>query len=397
MAMVEIDERIRGGLAARVAACTVAVALAAGCGGGGSGKPSAQPVSKPPPAASTQTVDPGSATSTPNVPGGVVPVYPPGTKLPAYAGTELGTYISTMQSADSHGLKVWAESDLVKQWLAGPDAFNVTIQKLAAEAKAVPNLAGFKIADELGQSANSTTTPQQALEFLKAARAALNANAPGKLIMIDLIGYDLGCLPDQPSSTGRQTCLGNNTAKDSRLSLETIDAIVNSGYIDEMNVTTNMLSEDQYQKQFGVSQAAAQKSAFAEIARRGWAKKIFVNSRKALSWPTSPAVTTPDQAAAMAPNFIDVPLASGVQGVDIWSWSQKWTGSGPNAGSIVQLMSPGYTTNALWTALVQRHKQGDTLYVHYTPTYKTPGGSVDQDMAAMATAFSAVFVAAGTK
>lgn len=86
--------------------------------------------------------------------------------LPAYTGGELSKYTDTMKSAATHRMQVWAETDLVGPCLQGPAAFDAAVEQVAAEAKAVPQITGFKIADELEQSAKSTSTPRQALAFL---------------------------------------------------------------------------------------------------------------------------------------------------------------------------------------------------------------------------------------
>jgi hypothetical protein len=373
-------------LGASVAVCGVAAALTAGCGGGGgksSPKADLTPAVRP-----TQSLATGDTTGTPTIPGGVAPVYPAGQVLPAYSGGDLAKYTDSMKAAADKGMQVWIETDLVAPWLSGPDAFNAAVQQLAYEAKTVPQVVGFKIADELGQSQKSTTTPADALKFLHDARAALHANAPGKLIAIDLIGYDLGCVPN---STGKahDACVEKNAGLDARLSLDTIDKIVASGYLDMIDVTTYMLDPATYQADFKVTRTQAQQAAFDEVKRRGWEKEITVNTRKALSWPTKAPIMDPNGAAAMVPDFIDTPIQAGAAGVDVWSWSQKWGQS----GAVVHLMSPNYTTNALWDALVQRHAQGDKLYVHYTPSYSE--GTLAQDVDHMSQAFTAVFVAAG--
>jgi hypothetical protein len=379
-------------LAARVAACGVALALVAGCGGGSSTPkvtPSGTAAGSSGGASGggpTQTPVPGDTTGTPGLPGGVTPVYPAGQKLPAYTGKDLPKWTAPMKAANDKGLQVWIESDLVKAWLQGPDAFNAAVQKLAAEAQ-TPGVVGFKIADELGQPGQTTTTsPADALRFLKEARAALHANAPGKLILIDVIGFDLGCVPGSASSW-HQKCLDQNSAADASLSLDTISQIVDSGYIDELDVTTNMGDPTKYQKNFGVTRTQAQQMAFAEIVNRGWSKKIVVNTRKAFSFPTA---TIPDAttAAGLVGDFIDVPIAAGAKAVDTWAFSQAYN------GQIVNQMSPNYQSNALWDAFKNEKAKGVNLFTHYTPSH--PMGPVDQDMAAIATAFTGVFCAAGT-
>lgn len=383
-----ISRTQRRDLGVRVAACGAMVALAAGCGGGGGGKSSPKPDVTTTAPRPTQSLATGDSTGTPLIPGGVTPVYPAGQVLPAYNGGDISKYTDSMKAAADKGMQVWIETDLVQPWLKGPDAFDAAVEQLAFEAKTVPQVVGFKIADELGQSQKSTATPADALKFLHDARAALHANAPGKLVAIDLIGYDLGCVPN---STGKahDACIEKNAGLDARLSLDTIDKIVASGYIDMLDVTTYMLDPATYQADFNVTRTQAQQAAFEEVKHRGWEKEITVNTRKALSWPTKAPIMDPDGAAAMVPDFIDTPIQAGAAGVDVWSWSQKWGQS----GAVVHLMSPNYTSNALWDALVQRHDKGDKLYVHYTPSYSE--GTLAQDMDHMSKAFTAVFVAAG--
>ncbi|NUR59952.1 MAG: hypothetical protein HOV87_14965 [Catenulispora sp.] len=344
-----------------------------------------------PTAAGTAATAPtaSDAKGTPALPGGVPPDYPAwATPISPYTKS-LDKWTAPMKAADAAGLKVWIETDLVKAWKTGPDRFATTIGQLAAEAAADPGVVGFKIADELGQNPQtSTASPEEALRFLHDARAALHAAAPGKLILIDVIGYDLGCVPGS-TAAGRAKCLSDNAGNDARLDLGTIDRIVDSGYVDELDITTDMLRPEQYQKNFKVTRAQAQQAAFAEVQRRGWDKKVIVNTRKALSWNTD---TIPDvaTAAALVPDFIDVPTAAGAKAVDTWSFSQVYG----KTGRPVYQMSPGYETNALWDALKAEKARGVQLFTHYTPSSSL--GSVGQDIAAISQAFTGVFCAAGT-
>jgi hypothetical protein len=50
--------------------------------------------------------------------------------------------------------------------------------------------------------------------------------------------------------------------------------------------------------------------------------------------------------------------------------------------------------NALWQALLARRARGVDLLTHFTPSQLQRG--LDADLAAIATVFSGVFVAAGT-
>jgi len=391
-------------------ACGLALALVTGCNGGSKGASSSSgggsagttgstgsttapgstttaPGSGP--ASPSQGSTTGQTTGTPALAGGTVPVYPAGQVLPAFTGN-LDKYTAPMKAADAKGLQVWIEADLVKAWLAGPDQFDSAIEKVTAEAKAAPNVTGFKIADELGKQASHAITSQdQAMQFLHDARAALHANDPGKLVLIDIIGSALGCVPGNPSPR-TATCVSGDDAREPVTHLDFLDQIAKSGYVDAMDVTTNLLQPSDYASGWHVSRTAAEQAAMAEMKRRGWDKEIILSTRKALSWPTAGNIETPDAAASMVPDFIDVPLSDGLAAVDVWSWSQVWGKS----GATVHLMSAGYTTNSLWNALVQRHNTGDKLYVHYTPSHSE--GTLSQDMDYIAKAFTGVFCAAGT-
>jgi len=395
--------KTRRGFAARVGACGAIVALAAGCGGSGkSPKPTAGSSSSPSggttAGSSGSALSPGDTTGTPALPGGVTPVYPAWTTpVPVYSpkntAKDLDSWVAPMKAADAAGMQVWIETDLVTPWLAGGPSgpkFIQAISKVTAEAKAVPNIVGVKIADELGKhDSHKINNPDQAMQFLHDVRAALHADDPGKLVMIDIIGTNLGCMPNS-TSAATQKCEADDDAYEEVTHLDFIDRVAKSGLVDVMNVTTNMLTQDQYQKGWGKSRGDAEKAAIDEIKHRGWDKQVILNTRKALSWPTPGNIESADQAASMVPDFVDVPIAAGLNAVDVWSWSTIWGKS----SLPVHLMSPNYTTNALWTALLDRHKRGDKLYVHYTPTHSE--GSLDGDMSHIAQAFTGVFCAAGT-
>lgn len=382
MGMSSLVSRPRRKFAARVVACGVAGILAAGCGGHGSG-PTPRAVGGP----SATTSAAGSS-------GGVTPKYPAWTQpIPQFSpknrAKDLDQWTEPMAAAAARGLAVWIEVDLVTPWLSGPADFTTAVSKLAAEAQ-TPGVVGFKIADELGQPGQgSTTSPEQALAFLHDARAALHAAAPGKLVLIDVIGADLGCVPGSTSSAAKK-CLSANAPTDASMSLDTIDKIVDSGYVDELDVTTNMADPAKYLQEFGVSLADAQRKAFAEIKRRHWDTKVVVNTRKAFSWPTE-KIATPDVAANLVSDFIDVPIAAGAKAVDTWAFVQFYA----RTKATVSQMSPGNRSNALWEKFKTEKAQHVDLFTHYTPTYKM--GTLQQDMDDIAQAFTGVFCAAGVR
>jgi hypothetical protein len=311
------------------------------------------------------------------------PVYPPYPTLPVIAAAP--KFQSAIDSAHAHGLRVWLESDLVARWKAGPEQFNNAIGQLAGLAVR-PGVVGIKIADELG--GKDGLSRKELLTFLRDSRAALHANAPGKLILIDIIGYQLGCAPGL-AKVRRQSadCEAKARRAHPAVTLGTVDAIVTSGYVDVLDLTTNMEGPAVYQS-WGITREQAERAAFAEAHRRGWDARVRLQTRKALAFPTQqiPDATT---AAALVPDFVDVPVSMGVRAVDIWTFSQNY------AGNRVHLIDPGLTANPLWTALLVRRQEGDELFTHYSPSL-VYGPSVDADMGAISSVFTDVFCAAGT-
>jgi hypothetical protein len=58
---------------------------------------------------------------------------------------------------------------------------------------------GVKIADELGY-ADGLHSPAEVSTFLHTTAVALRAAAPGKLILVDMIVPELGCMPGQQAA-----------------------------------------------------------------------------------------------------------------------------------------------------------------------------------------------------
>jgi hypothetical protein len=310
-------------------------------------------------------------------------VYPPYARLPAVSSP--AKYVAAVDSAYAHGLRVWIESDLVSRWKAGTSQFDAAVEQIAALA-ARPGVVGIKIADELGD--RDGLDQADIMRFLHDSRAALHANAPGKLVLIDIIAYQLGCAPAvRKARSFSAACDAEEAAAHPAVTWSTIYRVVDSGYVDVIDLATNMADPDVY-REWGITRAVAQKAAFAEAHRRGWDTRVRLQTRKALAFPTR-EVPDAGAAAALVPDFIDVPEESGVRSVDIWTFSQLYD------GAHVHLTDPGLKTNTLWNALVERHRDGDVLFTHYSPTFGY-GPSIDADMTAIASAFTDVFCAAGT-
>lgn len=311
------------------------------------------------------------------------PVYPSYVHLPVVSA--VAKYQTAVDDAHEHGLRVWLESDLVARWKAGPEQFNQAIQQLAALATS-PGVVGIKIADELGGKGDLSR--DDIIRFLRTARAALHANAPGKLVLIDIIGYQLGCAPRLATTRAPSAaCDLHERLAHPAVTLDTIDRIVDSGYVDVIDLSTNMQDPTVYAS-WGITRAQAERAAFAEAHRRGWDAKVRLQTRKALAFPT-PQVPDAQTAASLVSDFVDVPMSMSIVAVDIWTFSQLYD------GRLVHLMNPGLQTNPLWVQLELRRRAGDVLFTHYSPSSRY-GPSLDADLTAIATVFTDVFCAAGT-
>jgi len=151
-----------------------------------------------------------------------------------------------------------------------------------------------------------------------------------------------------------------------------------------LDLSTGLLPDRTYQG-WGVDPEVAQRTAWQEVRRRGWADLVQLQSRKALAHPGRYAEPNPAQNVT---TFVDVPLAEGAEAVDIWTWRQAYQ------GEIYRLLDPGLRPNRLWTALAQRRSRGAVLFTHLSP--RSVEVSLQTDMKMISEVFTDLFVAAGT-
>jgi hypothetical protein len=303
-------------------------------------------------------------------------------------GAPLGTlskYADAVDAAHRHGLAVWLEADLVSRWLQGPASLAVGVGRLA-ELSRRPGVVGVKIADELGED-DGLGSPARVLAFLHDAAAALRpALPPGAKILVDVVVPELGCVPgDTGAAQLRAACVTRVRARWPGATLASVDAVVRSGDVDAVDVSTGLLDSAQY-AQWGLTTEQAQRAAWAEIDRRGWGALVTLRARKAMAVPAP--YPTAAAAAAVLPTFVDAPIAGGARAVDVWTWRQHYD------GTTVGLMSAGLRPNPLWDGLLARHARGVDLLTHLSPSLLQVG--LDADLAQVARVFSGVFLAAGT-
>ena len=316
----------------------------------------------------------------------VRPSFPPvsrTTNLPALG--PVGRYSAAVDAAHHRGLRVWIETDLRKRWFAGPKSFDQGVRRVGELARR-PGVVGVKVVDELGYS-DGLRTQAEVSAFLHASATALRKAAPGKLILVDMIVPELGCMPgQQPPLRWATICAARARGAYPQLSLPAVDSYVASGDIDALDLSTSILPDRTYVG-WGSDETTAQRLAWQEVERRGWGRRVVLHARRALAHAGSYQETTAATDAELR-TFVDVPLAAGAQAISVWTWHQEYE------GQVRRLLDPGLRPNALWLALRERRAAGAVLFTHFTPSSVEVG--LDADLAALASVFTDVFIAAGT-
>jgi hypothetical protein len=297
----------------------------------------------------------------------------------------LADYQAAVQVAVAEHLKVWIETDLVKRWEDGPAWFRAAINRVAVLANR-PGVVGIKIADELGYN-DGMNSASKITKFLSDAAQALHAAAPHKLILVDMVVPQLGCLPgDRAADLPAAACVRHGQAAYPQLALPEVDGYLRLHAIDVLDLSTGLLPDDTY-KAWGTTADAAQRAAWLEVARRGWPRLVDLQARKALAHPGD-YPGTPAEAEADLHLYVDIPLASGAHAVDVWTWRQEYE------GAMYRLMNPGMKPNPLWFGLEQRRRDNDVLFTNMSPSSVETG--LNEDLAKIATVFTDVLLPAGT-
>jgi hypothetical protein len=294
-------------------------------------------------------------------------------------------YREAVTVAVGDGLRVWIEADMVKRWEQGPKWFDAAVRRVADLANR-PGVVGIKVADELGYN-DEMTSATKIRQFLSAVATALHSAAPGKLILVDMLVPDLGCLPDrQRPGSGPASCAARAQAEYPQLSLAAVTGYLRLRAIDVLDLSTDLQAGTTYAS-WGTTADAAQADAWTYVQRHGWPALVHLQARKALAHPGSFEGSDQDVAAELD-EYVGIPLRSGAHAVDIWTWHQDYD------GQVYRLMNPGMQTNALWSGLSQLHSNGDVLFTHMSPHSVESG--VSSDLAKIATVFTDIFLPAGT-
>jgi hypothetical protein len=307
-----------------------------------------------------------------------------GTAGPA-AGAGGTKYERAVDAAAARHLSVWLEADLVRRWREGDAALGRAVATLA-ELGTRPGVVGVKIADELGQG-DGLDSPDQVLAFLRDASTAVRRALPGKRVLIDMVVPELGCMPDVPAvAAASATCAAAARARWPGATTAVADAVVSSGDIDVLDLSTGLREDAEYAS-WGTDRDAAQRAAWAAVSRLGWAAHVRLQARKALA-QVGGYHGDDGQAEAELRTWVDIPLDSGARAVDVWTWRQ------PYQDGTAMLMDAGLRSNALWRGLLSRAADRPNLVTHFSPSSTELG--LTEDLDRLAQVFGTVFVAAGT-
>ncbi len=290
-----------------------------------------------------------------------------------------------MDDAAARHLSVWLEADLVRRWKEGGGSLRAAVAQLA-RLGARPGVAGIKIADELGQD-DGLRNQDEVLAFLEDASGAVRAALPHKQILIDMVVPELGCMPGVASAASASaSCATQARERWPGATTAVATAVVRSGFIDVLDLSTG-LRDESYYSSWGLTRDTAQRAAWARVAALGWSDRVRLQARKALA-QVGGYRGDDQQAAADLRTWVDIPLSSGAQAVDVWTWHQ------PYRGGTAMLMDSGLRDNALWRGLLDRSTDRQKLLTHFTPSSTELG--VTQDLDRVTQVFGSVFVAAGT-
>lgn len=292
-------------------------------------------------------------------------------------------YVQMVDAVASRGAAVWLEADLVKAARSGPDRLEAVTGQLIALA-AHRGVVGVKLADELGYEDGVDAVTGE--EILAGAAERLRKAHPGLTVGVDVVVPELGCLSWRPKPAATATACGERVrAKDPGATLGAVDALVRSGSVDTLLLSAG-LSDPGYYASMGLSVDDAMTLCWTEAARR-WGPYVTLVARKALAHPGAYDGSTADAEAAMT-TYVDIPLAHGADGVDIWAWRQRFD------GDVRRLWDPGLRPNALVTAMTTRHTKGANLWTQMSPTSMEV--DLGTDVSTALTTFDTILVASGT-
>lgn len=299
-----------------------------------------------PPDAGTSTTDP--TTSVPTVTAEPTASTTPTTPEPG-SGSLDGDFIATAKKAH---LRIWLESDLADDYLAGDTAFTAALQQLVTDAKRT-DVTGVKFADNLAYTGFSTE--QQVIRFLHRATQALRAALPGKRLAIGVVVPELGCGDSQP-------CITALRKRAPLVTKQHVNRYLKAGDVDRVEIAGGLFGRTyrQYQvtdpktgKPTSITPALATRAQWMSIKALEWDTLAQIGVREyslAHTGDTSPWTTA--QATAQIEARIGTAIGLGASTITLWG--HKATAD----GQTYRLLNADLADNPTWNALTGQGLRG---------------------------------------
>ncbi|MEU4576133.1 hypothetical protein [Nonomuraea sp. NPDC023979] len=298
----------------------------------------------------------------------------------AAAGEPVTTAIEAARAAH---LRVWVESDLADDYLAGDAQFRAALDALSQAARQ-PGVIGIKFTDNLGYSRFSTEADIRT--FLTSATRALRAAAPGKRLAIGVVVPELGCGSSQP-------CITAMRAKAPLVTKQLVGRYIKASGVEHVYVSSGLFATTYrtYQvthpktgKPTPITPALATRAQWLSIKALGWDTLAQIGSREyGLAHTGDTADWSKAVAAAQISARIGTVIGLGAPTVTLWGHKAA------DGDQTYRLLDAGLAPNEVWQALTAQRLR-ERLSVVFDPASTEAG--VSQDIAALAKGVSEIFI-----
>ena len=294
-------------------------------------------------------------------------------------------YVALADALHHRGVAVWWETDLVARWLEGTPRS----ARPSPASASWPRCPGPSASRSPTRSATTTASDRSRRPRTSSARPGTHWQRlprANRSWWTPSYRSSAAC----PGAEGtRKAAPSGSGSKYPAATAAAVESYLRAGLIDRLDLSTGLLEDSTYAK-WGLTRREAQTDAWNRVRAQGWESLTILQSRKALA-DADGYQGSAGQAGDDAATYVDVPVGAGAKAVDIWTWRQ------PYQGRTVSLLAPDLSANPLWSSLVQRHRSGVQLITHMTPsTMPSDSAGYTRECDLAATAFTAIFVAAGT-
>lgn len=280
-------------------------------------------------------------------------------------------------------MRVWVESDLADDYLAGDTRFRAALESLAQAAQQ-PGVTGVKFADNLAYS--GFTSSRDVETFLQRAAGALRQAVPGKRLAIGVVVPELGC-------GAARTCITAMRAKAPLATKQLVERYLKAAAVEQVYVSTGLFAAAYRQHQVSdqkteepqpITPALATRAQWLSIKALGWDTLAQISSREyglAHSGPT--AAWGDAHAAAQINARIGTVIGLGAPTVTLWGHRAV------DGDRTYRLLDSGLAMNPVWSQLIRQNLR-ERLAVVFDPRATEVG--IRQDIAALGRAAGEIFI-----